>query len=287
MNITRSVNRRFIQLLAAVLTNQQLLNLTSGKLYKGSAKNLCAPGLNCYSCPAATLSCPLGALQAAGGTAGYGFSFYAGGFLLLLGVLWGRLACRFLCPFGLLQDLLSKLPVRKRHLYPPLRYVKYVLLVVFVLLLPALLMLFKGVGAPAFCEYICPAGTLEAAVPLLLTHAEYRQAAGGLFALKSVILIAVVIGCLFISRFFCKMLCPLGAIYGLLNRVSICRLHLDEKSCVSCGRCRKVCPMDIDPVMQLHSPECIMCGRCVEACPQKALHLGIKAPAAKTAADSQ
>jgi polyferredoxin len=229
----------------------------------------------------------LGALQAAGGTAGYGFSFYAGGFLLLLGVLWGRLACGFLCPFGLLQDLLSKLPVRKRRLYPPLRYVKYVLLVVFVLLLPALLMLFKGVGAPAFCEYICPAGTLEAAVPLLLTHAEYRQAVGGLFALKSVILIAVVIGCLFISRFFCKMLCPLGAIYGLLNRVSICRLHLDEKSCVSCGRCRKVCPMDIDPVVQLHSPECIMCGQCVEACPQKALHLGIKAPAAKTAADSQ
>lgn len=287
MNITRSVNRRFIQLLAAVLTNQQLLNLTSGKLYKGSAKNLCAPGLNCYSCPAATLSCPLGALQAAGGTAGYGFSFYAGGFLLLLGVLWGRLACGFLCPFGLLQDLLSKLPVQKRRLYPPLRYVKYVLLVVFVLLLPALLMLFKGVGAPAFCEYICPAGTLEAAVPLLLTHPEYRQAVGGLFALKSVILIAVVIGCLFISRFFCKMLCPLGAIYGLLNRVSICRLHLDEKSCVSCGRCRKVCPMDIDPVVQRHSPECIMCGQCVEACPQKALHLGIKAPAAKTAADSQ
>ena len=286
MNITRSFNRRFVQLLAAVLTNQELLNLTSGRLYKGSAKNLCAPGLNCYSCPAATLSCPLGALQAAGGTAGYGFSFYVGGFLLLLGVLWGRLACGFLCPFGLLQDLLSKLPVQKRKLFPPLRYVKYLLLVVFVLLLPVLLLMVNGVGAPAFCEYICPAGTLEAAVPLLLTHVEYRQVIGGLFVLKSVILVAVLVGCLFISRFFCKMLCPLGAIYGLLNRVSICRLHLDGKSCVSCGACRKVCPMDIDPVVQLHSPECILCGQCVEACPQKALHLGIKAPAAKTAADT-
>ena len=286
MNITRSFNRRFVQLLAALLTNQELINLTSGRLYKGSAKNLCAPGLNCYSCPAATLSCPLGALQAAGGTAGYGFSFYVGGFLLLLGVLWGRLACGFLCPFGLLQDLLSKLPVQKRKLFPPLRYVKYLLLVVFVLLLPVVLLLVNGVGAPAFCEYICPAGTLEAAVPLLLTHAEYRQAIGGLFVLKSVILVAVLVGCLFISRFFCKMLCPLGAIYGLLNRVSICRLHLDEKSCVSCGACRKVCPMDIDPVTQLHSPECILCGQCVEACPQKALHLGIKSSAAKTAADT-
>jgi polyferredoxin len=228
----------------------------------------------------------LGALQAAGGTAGYGFSFYVGGFLLLLGVLWGRLACGFLCPFGLLQDLLSKLPVQKRKIFPPLRYVKYLLLVVSVLLLPVVLLMVNGVGAPAFCEYICPAGTLEAAVPLLLTHAEYRQAVGGLFVLKSVILVAVLVGCLFISRFFCKMLCPLGAIYGLLNRVSICRLHLDEKSCVSCGACRKVCPMDIDPVAQLHSPECILCGQCVEACPQKALHLGIKAPAAKTAADT-
>lgn len=286
MNITRSFNRRFVQLLAALLTNQELINLTSGRLYKGSAKNLCAPGLNCYSCPAATLSCPLGALQAAGGTAGYGFSFYVGGFLLLLGVLWGRLACGFLCPFGLLQDLLSKLPVQKRKLFPPLRYVKYLQLVVFVLLLPVVLLMVNGVGAPAFCEYICPAGTLEAAVPLLLTHAEYRQAIGGLFVLKSVILVAVLVGCLFISRFFCKMLCPLGAIYGLLNRVSICRLHLDGKSCVSCGACRKVCPMDIDPVVQLHSPECILCGQCVEACPQKALHLGIKSPAAKTAADT-
>ena len=211
MNITRSFNRRFVQLLATLLTNQELMNLTSGRLYKGSAKNLCAPGLNCYSCPAATLSCPLGALQAAGGTAGYGFSFYVGGFLLLLGVLWGRLACGFLCPFGLLQDLLSKLPVQKRKLFPSLRYVKYLLLVVFVLLLPVLLLMVNGVGAPAFCEYICPAGTLEAAVPLLLTHAEYRQAIGGLFVLKSVILVAVLVGCLFISRFFCKMLCPLGA----------------------------------------------------------------------------
>ena len=286
MNITRSCNRHFVQLLAALLTNQELLNLTSGRLYKGSAKNLCAPGLNCYSCPAATLSCPLGALQAVGGTAGYGFSFYVGGFLLLLGVLWGRLACGFLCPFGLLQDLLSKLPMQKRKLFPPLRYVKYLLLVVFVLLLPVVLLMVNGVGAPAFCEYICPAGTLEAAVPLLLTHAEYRQAIGGLFVLKSVILVTVLVGCLFISRFFCKMLCPLGAIYGLLNRVSICRLHLDGNSCVSCGACRKVCPMDIDPVVQLHSPECILCGQCVEACPQKALHLGIKAPATKTAADT-
>ena len=286
MNITRSVNRRFVQLFATVLTNQELLNFTSGRLYKGSAKNLCAPGLNCYSCPAATLSCPLGALQAVGGTAGYGFSFYVGGFLLLLGVLWGRLACGFLCPFGFLQDLLSKLPVPKRRLFPPLRYVKYLVLVIFVLLLPVLLLMASGAGAPAFCEYICPAGTLEAAVPLLLTHAEYRQAVGGLFALKAVILVAVLIGCLFIRRFFCKMLCPLGAIYGLLNAVSICRLHFTEKSCVSCGRCQKVCPMDIDPVAQPHSPECIMCGQCVEVCPQKALHLGIKTPTDKFVSDT-
>lgn len=278
MNITRSCQRRFIQILAAVLTNQEVMNLYSGRLYKGSAKNLCAPGLNCYSCPAAVLSCPLGALQTVGGTAGLGFSFYAGGFLLLLGVLWGRLACGFLCPFGLLQDLLAKLPIPKKILPAPLRYVKYVVLVVFVLLLPVLLLMYNGIGAPSFCQYICPAGTLEAAVPLLLTHAEYRQAAGGLFVLKAVILAAVLIGCLVVSRFFCKVLCPLGAIYGLFNSLSIYRLHLIESRCVSCGSCRKVCPMDISPVEQTHSPECIMCGKCAEACPQKALHLGLKAP---------
>ena len=282
----QGVRRKIIQVAAFGFTNSHIGNFVGGKIYKGSWKNFCSPGLNCYSCPAAGLGCPIGAMQAVENSPRFGISVYLLGFVLALGVLFGRAICGYVCPFGLLQELLHKIPSPKKHIPKPLTYIKYVLLAVFVLLIPAVVTDKYGIGAPAFCEYICPAGMLEAAVPLLLTHAEYRQAVGGLFALKAVLLAAVLIDCLFIRRFFCKMLCPLGAIYGLLNVVSICRLHFDEKSCVSCGRCQKVCPMDIDPAAQPHSPECIMCGQCVEACPQKALHLGMKPPTDKTVSDT-
>lgn len=276
MRISMELRRRLVQLAATCLTNRELANLFTGRIYKGPEKNLCAPGLNCYSCPAATLSCPIGALQAVGGTAGYGISFYASGLLLLLGVLWGRLACGFLCPFGLLQELLHKLPGPKKKLFRPLRLLKYGILVFFVLLLPVISLHYGGlgVGIPAFCQYICPAGTLEGAIPLLLTHPEFRQAAGSLLALKMAILLVLLLGCMSIYRLFCRLLCPLGAIYGLLNRICLYRLQVAPKRCIDCGLCAEACPMDIAPARQPYSAECIMCGKCVAACQQQALYMG-------------
>ena len=80
-------------------------------------------------------------------------------------------------------------------------------------------------GVPAFCEYICPVGTLEGGIPLLSTHPELRRVIGTLFSVKMVILVITLVGCLSICRFFCKVMCPLGAIYGLLNKVSL--FHMD------------------------------------------------------------
>lgn len=272
MRMTWEIRRKYIQFLTILLTNPEAANLCSGRIYKGGGKAFCAPGLNCYSCPAAALSCPVGALQAVGGQAG--FSFYVSGFLLLIGVLWGRLACGFLCPFGLMQELLHKLPCPRKKLYLPLRWVKYGILAVFVLLWPAASLLYGGAGVPAFCQYICPAGTLEGAVPLLLAHPEFRQAAGGLFAWKALLLVLIIAGSMSIYRLFCRMLCPLGAIYGLLNRVCLYRLQVDKGRCTDCGKCAKACPMDVHPAHQPHSPECIMCGKCMAVCPQQALYWG-------------
>ena len=142
--MTWEIRRKYIQFLTVLLTNPEAANLCSGRIYKGGGKAFCAPGLNCYSCPAAALSCPVGALQAVGGQAG--FSFYVSGFLLLIGVLWGRLVCGFLCPFGLMQELLHKLPCPRKKLYLPLRWVKYGILAVFVLLWPAASLLYGGGG---------------------------------------------------------------------------------------------------------------------------------------------
>lgn len=150
---------------------------------------------------------------------------------------------------------------------------KYVLLAVFVVIMPVTMVNELGMSSPAFCEYICPAGTLEGGIPLLSTHPELRATLGALFSVKACILIITLIGCLSVCRFFCKVMCPLGAIYGLLNKVSICHMECNKKTCVSCGKCHNVCPMDVDPVKNPNSAECIRCGKCVASCPKESLAL--------------
>jgi len=307
MTILKKARRKLIQIAAFGFNNPCMGNFARGKLYKGPWKQFCSPGLNCYSCPAARLSCPIGAMQAVNGSMNFRFSFYAVGFLLAVGAVFGRAVCGWVCPFGLLQELLygagnlirrllsavkgstGRVPAGKEstvketecaagsgrlNVWKPLTYIKYIILLVFVLLLPTAATDALGMGEPAFCQYICPAGTLEAGIPLLLTHPELSRALGELFALKAGILAIVLIGSVLVERFFCKTLCPLGAIYAILNKISLLHLSCDQNKCVSCGQCARVCPMDIDPVKTANAAECIRCGRCSSVCPADALHLG-------------
>lgn len=273
MQFTKAIKRKLIQIAAFGFTNPYLGNFRDGKIYTGSWKKFCNPGLNCYSCPAASYACPIGALQAVGGSMNYNFSFYVVGFLLAIGVIFGRLICGYVCPFGLLQELLYKIPFPKSKLPKWTTYIKYVVLVIFVLILPVAVTNYMGIGKPAFCEFICPAGTLEGGIPLLSTHSELRQTIGHIFSIKITILILILLGTLSVYRFFCKTLCPLGAIYGLLNKISLYHLEIDKTLCVNCGKCSKVCQMDVDPVKTPDSMECIRCGACAAACPVNALHL--------------
>jgi polyferredoxin len=251
------------------------------RIYKGQLKSLCVPGLNCYSCPGAVASCPLGALQAVLGAYQYRFSFYVTGLLLGFGLLFGRFVCGFLCPFGLLQELLHKIPFPRankaklaQNPWKWMTYVKYVLLAVFVVAMPLLARNYAGLGDPAFCKYVCPAGTLTAGLPMVGANPTLRQAVGGLFVLKCAVALAIVLGCLAIYRFFCKALCPLGAIYGLFNRVAFYRIRLEGRNCVHCGACARACKMAVDPSRAPDSPECIRCGDCVRVCPSAALSSG-------------
>lgn len=274
MKITQGIRRKMIQIAAFGLSNAHVGNFAKGTIYKGPWKQFCNPGLNCYSCPAASAACPIGALQAVTGSMDFSFSFYVVGFLLAVGVLLGRVVCGFLCPFGLIQELIHRIPSPKLRLPRWTRALKYVILVVFVGLMPVVLTDFMGMGQPAFCQYICPSGTLLGALPLLAVREELRDALGGLFLLKVFILAVTLVSCVLVYRFFCKTLCPLGAIYGILNRVSFWRLQVDESRCVHCGKCARVCKMDVDPVCAPDSPECIRCGACAEACPTHAIRLG-------------
>lgn len=265
--------RGFIQAGAALLTNIHLPNFAKGGLYQGKGKYVCVPGLNCYSCPAASGACPIGALQAVVGSSKFRFSYYITGFLILLGVLLGRFICGFLCPFGWLQDLLHRIPTKKfsTKKLKPLTFLKYAVLLVMVFLLPALMKGDTGIGDPYFCKYLCPQGVLEGAIPLSIANSGIRAALGSLFNWKLGVLITVVVLSVLFYRPFCKWLCPLGAFYALCNRVSLFQMKVDKDKCVSCGKCARACKMDVDVTKTPNHAECIRCGMCIKTCPTDAI----------------
>jgi len=264
--------RRLVQLYSFLLYNAHLKGFVKGDIFTGVTKGACVPGLNCYSCPGAVGACPLGALQNALASSGRKAPYYAVGILVLYGLIFGRTICGWLCPFGLLQDLLHKIPsfkIKKGRVTRALSKIKYVLLAFTVVLLP-LYSAFKTVPLPAFCKYVCPAGTLEGAVGLLAhpANADKFSMLSHLFSWKFLLLVLILTLCVFCYRAFCRFLCPLGAIYSLFNRFSVVGVRVEDSKCVDCGKCVSKCKMDVRNVGDI---ECIHCGACISACPTGAI----------------
>ena len=262
--------RPFIQLICAVLYNCNVTGFAKGSIYKGNIKGLCVPGLNCYSCPGAVYACPLGSLQSALLSSKYKLPYYIIGVLLLFGLILGRIICGFLCPFGFLQELLYKIPtkkLKKSRWTKALSYLKYVILAVFVIIIPLTL------AYPGFCKYICPAGTIEGGIPLTIMNEKLRELIGWLFSWKVILAIAILTASVFIFRFFCRFICPLGAFYGFFHNVSLFGISLDESKCTHCQKCVTHCKMDITSV---GDAECIQCGECMDVCGVKAISFGYK-----------
>ncbi len=271
----RPTKRRLIQLYAALLYNAHLKGFVKGEIFTGQSKALCVPGLNCYSCPGAVGACPLGALQNALAASGNRAGFYIIGILLLYGLLLGRTICGWLCPFGLLQELLHKIPtpkIPKSRITRGLSYLKYAVLTVFAVALPLWYGLREHMTVPGFCKLICPAGTLEGAIALLANprNDAYFAMLGRYFTLKCVILLVIGLLCIFCYRSFCRFLCPLGAVYSLFGKLSLTGVRIDTEKCSRCGACVQCCPMD---VRHVGDHECIHCGKCAEVCSQGAISL--------------
>lgn len=273
--------RLLIQLVFTAITNGYVIGFLDGKIYQGNLKFACVPGLNCYSCPGAFGSCPIGAVQAMLTGRKKSFPFYIVGVCLLFGIIFGRFICGFLCPFGLVQDLLYKIKLdklkflSKKELPPkiakPLTYLKYVILVVFVILMPIFVTDKFGLSDPFFCKWICPSGTLFGGVPLLTLNEGLRDNIGFLFGVKASILAIIIISSIIIYRPFCKYLCPLGAFYGLFNKLSFYQMSVDKLKCTKCMQCEKRCPMQVEVLKDINSPECIRCGECKKACPHSCI----------------
>ena len=277
--------RLIFQGIAALVQNANFRGFFTGKPFSGATKGVCVPGLNCYSCPGALGACPIGSLQSFMSARKFKFPYYVLGLMIFAGVLLGRAVCGFLCPFGLLQDLIYKIPLGKIRVFAAireklrvnkidrvLRFLKYAVLIICVIVLPLFFKL-----TPFFCKYICPSGTVSG---LLTAAADSSVGAlfGSLFMWKVCVLSVVVLLSMLISRPFCKYLCPLGAFYAPFNKISPLRLRVDGDKCVSCGNCARACGMGVNPVESPNHTECIRCGQCVMNCPAGAISIGFRAP---------
>ena len=283
---------RFWSQAAATLgSNAYLVGLKTGNLYTGVLKHGCVPTLNCYSCPAALFACPIGAMQVtvagAGGldltalhTIGARLAAISTslpllviGFLALIGGIVGRAACGWICPFGWFQELLNRIPSPKFNGPQVLKYLKYVILIVFVFLLPAFWLDEYDGGEPSFCKYICPAGTLEGGLPLAYLQPGLRSQLGWLFTWKATLLALLIAAAVFIRRPFCRWVCPLGAFYGPFNKVSLYRIEFEKEGCIECGACSRKCPVSLDVPRQVDQAECLRCLECRDACPKQLLKI--------------
>jgi len=270
--------RHFVQGIFFLLQNPLLGNFISGKIYRGNLKQICTPGLNCYSCPAAVTSCPIGAMQMYIAGVRQSISLFVTGFLLSVGAVFGRLICGYVCPMGLLQDLLYKIKTPKlvtglRYL----RYVKYTVLAVLVVLLPFVIRHeMTGLGTPWFCMYVCPSGTIFGAAPLLIVNEQLQNMAGILTAWKIGLAVFILLSSVPVYRIFCRVLCPLGAIYAILNPIALIRMRCSKEKCSSCKNCSSACNLKLEPAVKPNSPECVRCGDCIKVCGSKALRYGVR-----------
>ena len=263
-----TLKRRLIQVISALIYNADVTHWFNGTISQTSLKKVCVPSLNCYSCPGAISSCPLGALQ---NTLASGkFPFFITGFFLLIGTLFGRLICSFLCPFGLFQELLFKIPTPKiyhtkklRPITRKLSLLKYVILAVMCIALPLVFYLKDGFASPFFCKWICPEGTIFAGWPLVIFNESLRSAIGFLFSWKTILAIIFILWSVFMFRPFCRFFCPLGAIYSFFNKKAVFGIKVDATKCTNCNACINSCKMD---TLQINDRECIRCGECKSKC---------------------
>ena len=290
----RPSTRRLVQLYSALLYNAHLKGFIDGEIYVGKTKFACVPGFNCYSCPGAVGACPLGSIQNALASTGNQAGWYVLGIISLFGVILGRTICGWLCPLGLIQELLHKIPtpkIKKSRITRVFTWLKYILLAVFVVALPLWYGLEHNMPLPGFCKYICPAGTFEGAMGLLSNPANTPKFAmlGILFTRKFIIMLGIGLLCIFCYRSFCRFICPLGAIYGFFNRFNVVGVKVDDSRCNHCGSCVRSCGMD---VRHVGDHECINCGKCMEVCAQKAISIKagsytLKAPEGGCADDTE
>jgi len=253
--------RRVSQLSSTILSNSYLASTVTRNINTNGLKGVCVPFLNCYSCPGALFSCPVGAIQHF--MAIHVFPFYLLAFIGLVGITVGRMPCGWLCPFGFLQEVMYTINSPKFKIPYALTYIKYLILIILVVMLPY-------VTGESWFSKICPAGALTAGLPWviwnptnLVTGRPLLPAGpGALFYLSLILLLFFLAWCVVSKRPFCRVACPLGGMLSLFSRISLIRLEAHR--CDGCNTCESNCPMDLNIYLDPNAKECIRCLDCTQ-----------------------
>lgn len=189
--------------------------------------------------------------------------------VLILTVFFGRFFCGWFCAFGALNDLMfiiskkifkNKFKINKT-INSKLRYLKYVILAFIVIFVWTL----KIVSVDKYSPWDA--------------FAQVSEIFKGNFSMPIafLILFLIIIGAMFIERFFCRYLCPLGAILGILAKLKLTKIAKPHSNCGKCKLCSVSCPMgiDLDSMDTVNSAECISCLKCVDVCPKKNAHVNL------------
>jgi polyferredoxin len=187
------------------------------------------------------------------------------------GITTGRAICGWACPIGLLQrgtgrvarkvkkhPIAQKLGKYRAEKY--LRYTKYIMLIGFVFLTSLLI-------GFIFTD-ICPVGMLVGTFPILILNPG-KFVPNYFFPVALVIFILFMVLIFSIERGWCRYFCPVGALLGPFNKVSMLHIEINAEGCLHCNVCSYICPMGIDVPNMHRDPECILCGKCVTTCPEK------------------
>ncbi len=262
--ITLHTWRRISQFVFGVfITNGYIPVIWTKTLYNGPLRNFCVPILNCHSCPTSTMACPIGMLQHFAGA--HQIPYFIIGFLGATGMIFGRAACGWLCPFGLLQDMMFKINSVKIRIPKIFSYFKYVFLLVLVIILPY-------ITDVHWFSRLCPWGGIIGAIPWVVWNPVHPDigipavpegAVGFWFVLKMIIVAFFLVLFVIAKRPFCYTSCPLGAIYSFFNRFSLFKVYVDE-NCTQCNHCREKCPTDLEAHDKANNTNCVECYECTE-----------------------
>jgi ferredoxin-type protein NapH len=252
---------------------QIILFFTANLGAVGLKTGFCYPFFYCQACPAATSACPIRALENSVYKQSFEWRFLVYPLLIIgfLGITTGRAICGWACPIGLLQRGTSRV-ARKVKKHPIaqklgkyrgekyLRYIKYLMLIVFVFLTSLLI-------GFIFTD-ICPVGMLVGTFPILILNPG-KFVPNYFFPVALVIFILFIVLIFSIERGWCRYFCPVGALLGPFNKVSMLHMAVKTEGCLHCNVCSYSCPMGIDVPNMHRDPECILCGKCVTTCPEK------------------